>query len=104
VFLLIQIKICEIRLCLVDEADCYTSCNPLIDETVNEVRSIESDLLESESNDIREDGYDAPKGETNAYAATEDESDSVFADVSVTEIDYEDVLHPIGNETHLFDT
>merc|ERR1712176_1329100 len=101
--------ICEISLCLVDEADCYTSCDPpiqLVEETVNEVRVIDN---ESNPMDNKSDGVedDAIEDVTTADSMSGNESDEVFDDVSVTEIvfsgDYEDVLHPIGNETHIFD-
>ena len=106
------IKICEIRLCLVDEADCYTSCNPIVDETVNEVRAIDIDPMESEQNDVGDKVEDDPSEDetitTTTAATTTIVTTTTIATTSttVTEIDildYEDVLHSIGNETHIFD-
>ena len=57
--------------------------------------------------DNESDGVEDDAIEDVTTAEGGNESDEVFDDVSVTEIafsgDYEDALHPIGNETHIFD-
>merc|ERR1712131_76015 len=72
--------ICEIQLCLADEAN---------DATTDIVETIENI-----ADDVNE-------------ASESDESNSVLTDLAVTEIeisgDYQDAIHPIGNETHIFD-
>ena len=60
--------------------------------------------MENESDDVEDDLLE---DETDNAATIGNESDEVFDGVAVTEIDlsgdYEDVLHPIGNDTHIFD-
>merc|ERR1712131_48743 len=93
--------ICEIQLCLADDANCYIPCNQAIDEAVEENLDKDNDAttdivetIENIADDVNE-------------ASESDESNSVLTDLAVTEIeisgDYEDAIHPIGNETHIFD-
>ena len=104
-------QICEIRLCLADELECYTSCNQSVADVVADV--VQEAVAEADDNSNAID--DAQTDNVVQYENIEEnvsqdvtESETIFEeDVAMTEIevsgDYEDAIHPIGNNSHIFD-
>ena len=97
-------QICEIRLCLADELECYTSCNQSVADVVAEAVAEADD----DSNAI-DDAQTDNVVQTENVSQDVSESDTIFEeDVAMTEIevsgDYEDAIHPIGNNTHIFES
>ena len=96
-------QICEIRLCLADEIDCYTSCNQSVADVVAEANDNSNAIDDAQTDNV----VQTENIEENVSQDVT-ESETIFEeDVAMTEIevsgDYEDAIHPIGNNTHLFD-
>ena len=97
-------QICEIRLCLADELDCYTSCNQSVVDVV-----AEADDNSNAIDDAQSDNVVQTENIEENVSQDVTESDTIFEDdVALTEIevsgDYEDAIHPIGNNTHIFES
>ena len=101
-------QICEIRLCLADELECYTSCNQSVADAVADVVEEAVAGADDSSNAI-DDAQTDNVVQTENVSQDVTESDTIFEeDVAMTEIevsgDYEDAIHPIGNNTHIFES
>lgn len=60
--------------------------------------------MESESYDVVDEvEVDAFEDETNTTTTAPETTPTTVTEIAYEDIEYENVIHPIGNETHIFD-